>query len=143
MIANSVTLDLTKEKSFVKRDLTKEEYKSFYLKKAVWEAIRIARNWQGRGSISRFAEELEITRQYAHLIVSGKAGCSSFVMRKIKRLLGINGSCWCHMFEENRADNVNPNHPIFNQAKYNGEIPYIRYSPSAELRAKDYETEHK
>jgi plasmid maintenance system antidote protein VapI len=119
----------------------REEYRSFFIKKSAWEAIRALKGWHKRGSISRFAEELGITRQYASLIVGGKAGCSSFVMRKIKRLVGINGSCWCHLFEETRVDDVDLDHPIYNQAKYNGEVPYQRYSSSAELRDKDYKTE--
>ncbi len=130
---------------FVKDKLPsdREEYRSFYLKKSSWQAIQISRGWRKRGAISRFAEEIGITRQYASMIVNGKAGCSSFVMRKIKRLVGINGSCWCHLFEESRVDDVDPNHPIYNQAKYNGEVPYQEFSSSAELRNKDYKTEIK
>lgn len=122
-----------------------EEYKSFYLKRSVWEAIKLTHGWHDRGGISRFAEHLGITRQYAALIVSGKAGCSAFVMRKIKRLLNINGSCWCHLFEDSRCDSQDENHPIsqsLNHVKYMGEIPYNRYSISGEQRKSDYHVEY-
>jgi hypothetical protein len=121
----------------------KEDYKSFYLKKKTWEAICSSRGWHGRGSITRFAEEIGVTRQYASGLVSGACGCSSNVMRKIIGLLGINKGCWCHLFEKNSTHGMHPNHPIVNQAKFMGEVPYQLYSPSAGLRSADYETEEK
>lgn len=120
-----------------------EEYKSFYLRKSVWEAIKLTRGWHKRGAISRFAECLGITRSMAARIVSGEDGCSAWMMRRIKRFMGINGACWCHLFEEVRCDDLDPNHPAQapNEAKYRGEAPYNHLSKSAELRSADYRTE--
>lgn len=99
----------------------------------------------GRGAAYRFAEAIGITRSYAAMLVSGKAGCSSFVMLRIKRFMGINdGSCWCHLFEESRCDDAPENHPItqsLNQAKYMGEVPYKHLSIAVEKRAQDYPAE--
>jgi hypothetical protein len=72
-------------------------------------------------------------------------------MRKIVALLGMDRpiiikghehyQCWCSLFEMTCQREANPNHPIFNIAKYNGEVPYVKYSDAAELRSRDYETE--
>lgn len=129
----------------VSRNLTptrqREDYKSFYLKKTTWEAIRVSRGWKEYGSISRLAEELRITRQYATDIVHCNCGCSSNVIRRIVDLLGIREGCWCHLFDKTNLREASPNHPIFNQMKYDGEVPYERYSPSAEAKAGDYKVE--
>lgn len=119
----------------------REDYRSFYLKKTTWEAIKISRGWPSYGAISRFAEEIRITRQYAADIVSCNCGCSSNVIRRIVDMLGIKEGCWCHLFDRTNMREVDPNHPIFNQMKYNGEIPYEKYSPSAEARSRDYSVE--
>jgi plasmid maintenance system antidote protein VapI len=119
----------------------REDYKSFYLKKSTWDAIRISRGWGERGAISRFADELRITRQYAADLVRCNCGCSSNVIRRIVDLLGIKEGCWCHLFDKTNLREVDNNHPIFNQMKYNGEVPYERFSPSADARAKDYKVE--
>ena len=134
------------ESEFVNLRLTtpyKEEYKSFYLKKSVWEAIKLTRGWHERGAISRFAEELGITRQAAARIVSGHDGCSAFMMRRIKGFMNINGQCWCHLFEESRCDTLDHNHPMqaLNYQKYMGVVPYNRFSQSAAERSQDYQTE--
>ncbi len=136
-----------KAKRVVKRDFPnskKEEYRSFYLKKEVWQAIRKSKGWPERGSATRLAEQLHITRQYAAMILSGAAGCSAFLMLKIKRFVGIpEGQCWCFMFDDIRVKGVDDNHPIFNQLKYGGEVPYGRYSLSGEFRKKEYHAETK
>ena len=111
------------------------------MKKKTWEAICAIRGWQGKGSAARFAEEINITRQYAYGIINGTFGCSSNVMRKIIDLVGIKESCWCHMFDKFNLKGIDPNHPIYNQAKFNGEVPYDPLSLSADLRAQDYKTE--
>lgn len=134
------------ETEFVNSKLTNkyhEEYKSFYLKKSVWEAIKLTHGWHDRGGISRFAECLGITRQAAARIVSGHDGCSAFMMRRIKRFMNINGECWCHLFEESRCDSLDKNHPMQdpNEAKYRGEVPYSKHSSLAEMRSQDYRVE--
>lgn len=129
----------------------KEDYKSFYLRKSTWEAIRISRNWGIRGAACRFAEALGITRQYAWDIITQRCGCSSNVMRKIIGLLGMDRpiqvkghdqyQCWCSLFEMVSMRECDKSHPIYNLCKYNGEVPYNKYSPSANARSKDYKVE--
>jgi len=119
----------------------KEDYRSFYLKKTTWDAIRISRGWTGKGAASRFSEAIGITRQYGSEIINQRCGCSSNVMRKIIDLLGIKDGCWCHLFDKNCMVDHDPNHPIYNEQKYMGEIPYSKYSPSADSRKKEYSVE--
>jgi hypothetical protein len=147
-----------KKRGFVVNNFTpppltrqKEDYKSFYLRKSTWEAIRTSRGWYGRGATVRFAEALGVTRQYAWDIITQRCGCSSNVMRKIIALLGMDRpivikgqdhyQCWCVLFEMVCQREANPNHPIYNQMKYAGEVPYSKYSESANLRKRDYDTE--
>lgn len=119
-----------------------EDYKSFYLKTSTWKAIIISRGWTRFGGVSRFAEAIGITRQYASEIVHQRCGCSSNVMRRIISLLGIKrGEHWCHLFDMTPDIDIDPNHPMFNMEKYNGVMPYSKYSSSAELRKKDYKVE--
>jgi hypothetical protein len=129
----------------------KEDYKSFYLRKSTWEAIRTSRGWYGRGATVRFAESLGVTRQYAWDLITQRCGCSSNVMRKIIALLGMDRpiiikgmehyQCWCVLFEMTCQREASPNHPIYNLAKYNGEVPYDKYSPAGQARARDYKVE--
>jgi predicted metal-binding protein len=119
----------------------REDYRSFYLKRSTWDAIRISRGWVGKGAASRFAETIGITRQYASEIINQRCGCSSNVMRKIIDLLGIKEGCWCHLFDRNCMVDFDPNHPIYNQEKYMGVIPYTKHSTAAEMRNLDYPVE--
>jgi hypothetical protein len=122
----------------------KEEYRSFYLKKEVWQAIRKSKGWPERGSATRLAEQLHVTRQYAAMILSGTVGCSAFLMLKIKKFVGIpEGQCWCFMFDDIRIRDVDSNHPIFNELKYMGEVPYDKYSLSGHFRKNSYHAEVK
>ena len=120
----------------------KEDYRSFFLKKTTWDAIRYSRGWPERGAITRFATELHVCRQYAWDIVTQRTGCSTNVMNKIINILGLpHDACWCHLFDRVSMRNVDRNHPIFNQMKYQGEMPYSHLSPSANARRRDYNVE--
>lgn len=122
----------------------KESYSSIFLRRRTWGTLCALKRWYGRGAKSRLAETLNITRQHAGQIVERHRGVSTHTAMKIKRLLGIkDGECWCHLFEEVNLDNLDPNHPLFNQAKYDGEKPYTAYSTSALLRRSDYATEER
>ena len=120
-----------------------ETYRSFYLKKTTWQAICYSRGWKGRGSVTKFAESINITRQYASGLVNGSIGCSSNVMRKIIDLLGIKMDCWCHLFDRYNLNGVDSNHPIFNALKASGEVPYEPWSESATHRRLDYQAEER
>ena len=128
-----------------------EEYRSFFMKPQTWEAIKISRGYEGRGSISRFAAEINVARQYATALVNNQVGCSSNVMRKIIALFGLdklkaNGhhQCWCHLFDfDPLPDKTDYNNKKYNMAKMNGEIPYSRFSSSGEARKRDMIIEEK
>jgi len=136
-----------RERKFVARDFPKskkEEYRSFFLKKEVWEHIRKSKGWKVRGAATRLSEQLNVTRQYAAMILSGTVGCSSFMMLKLKRFVGIpQGQCWCFMFDDIKVKDCDSNHPVFNELKYMGEVPYEKYSPAGEFRKKSYQVEIK
>lgn len=117
-------------------------HSNLYLRKDVWEAIRKSHNWAKRGSASKLAKVLGCTRQYADMIINQKVGCSAWVIYQIVRLVNIpKGDCWCYMFVRGKEIDVDPNHPRWNYAKYEGEMPYGKYSSSAEMRKQDYDTE--
>lgn len=137
-----------KNRMFGKRNLPKlgryGEYCHFFLRKDAWLAIRRLKNWPERGSKTRFAEALGICREYARLIVDQLVGCSAEVMYRIIRLVGYReNDCWCHLFTDRTGDPLPSNHPIYSDAKYDGVLPYEKYSSSAELRKGDYNVETK
>lgn len=102
----------------------REGYRTLYLKRSTWELIQLAHGWKGRGSVKAFADSIGVTRQYCSGLVTNTFGCSTNVLMAIKNLLGIRrGECWCHLFDEKKID-VSDSHPILNQGKYMGEIPY-------------------
>lgn len=82
-----------------------KQYKQgrFYLKPTVWEDMKVKHNWKNdrddRGSISRFAEKIGVSRQYAQGITKGYTDCSAVVMFRIVRFLGLENDCWCRLFE--------------------------------------------
>lgn len=119
----------------------REGYRHLYLKRSTWELIQLAHGWSGRGSVKAFADSIGVTRQYASGLVTNSFGCSTNVQVMIKDLLGIkDDECFCHLFSIRRR-NVSANHPIHNQSKYMGEIPYIEDSISAKFRRLDYPAE--
>jgi hypothetical protein len=77
------------------------------------------------------------------MIKKREIGCSAVMMTKIADLMNIpNGGCFCHFFDRNKMlDRVGRDHPLFNMAKYQGEIPYKKYSISALGRERDYNVE--
>lgn len=126
----------------IMRPKQRDDYRSFYLKKKTWQAICASRGWSGRGSIARFAESINITRQYAAELVNQNIGCSTNAMLKIGAFLGIkHNECLCQLFDRHREAGIGPDHPLYNSLKYIGETPYNSNSEMARLRSMDYETE--
>ena len=126
--------------------LPKSNYHHFYLTPDKWEAVRKAHGWPKRGAASRLAENLNpiCTRQFTVMIINETCGCSSSFMAAYIDLVGIpEGQCWCHLFRRKKTRHVNTNHPIFNQLKDDGEIPYEKYSIAAISGRHGYETETK
>lgn len=126
--------------------LPKSCYSHFFLAPENWEAVRKTKGWAKRGAASRLAENLNprCTRQFTAMVINETCGCSSSFMAAYVELVGIpEGQCWCHLFRRRKTRHVNTNHPIFNQLKDNGEMPYEKYSVAAISGRHDYETETK
>jgi len=137
-----------RDKTDVKNNLTNPKMGGLVyrikLKKEVWEGIKKTKCWKERGAISRFAEYLGVSRQYAQMVISNGVGLSAVLMLKIIDLTGnISNHRWSELFEIVRHGDFDENHPAFNIDKYLGEKPYSRYSASTEERSKDYPVEKK
>ncbi len=115
------------------------EYRIVFKKGAV-ETIKQSKGWK---SDSEMARALGLTRQYVSMLHKTRVSVTSTVITRIAALTGNIEGNW-HIYYEIVPWGVSdPNHPTFNQEKYMGQIPYNKYSTSAEIREKDYKTEIK
>lgn len=97
---------------------------------------------KSRGLYQRFADDLGVSRQHARGLALGAHAASPDTMYKVADLLGLSeGECMCQFFTRRKIEDLDPNHPCFNQAKLNGERAYTKYSDAAILRRHDYEAE--
>jgi transcriptional regulator with XRE-family HTH domain len=88
------------------------------------------------------AEALGITRAYVSMLAARRVSVSHNVILRLAYLLGsVSGKWWVHYEIVNSGEPIDPDHPIWNQEKYQGRMPYGRFSSSAELRKKDYKVE--
>lgn len=105
------------------------------------EKIKDLKGW---GSDREMAEGLGITRAYVSMMANRRVSVSHNVILRLAYLLGnLQGKWWIHYEIINSGEPVDANHPLWNSAKYHGEIPYNRYSPNAELRSRDYKVERR
>lgn len=118
-------------------------YSPFYFKEWAWDNLCRQHQWsQGKGAIRLFSEALHCTKALASMIVNRRIGCSAPMIALIAELMGIReNECCCHLFDRYKVNKVPSNHPLYNMAKFRGEMPYERYSVRAELRKKDYSVE--
>lgn len=101
--------------------------------------ISLIKRLKGWKSDSEMAGALGITRAYMSMLAKRRVNVSHTVMTRLAYLLGsINGKWWVHYEFMDAGEPVDPNHPIFNEEKYSGRIPYLKHSISAEFRNKDY-----
>lgn len=115
------------------------EHKIVFKKGAV-EAIKRVKGWK---TDVEMAQALGLTRAYISMLRLGKVGVTATVITRLAVALGnVNGNWWEH-FQIIPWGVSDPNHPIYNQEKYMGRIPYSQYSQSVELRKKDYKAEIK
>ena len=90
------------------------------------------------------AEALGITRAYVSMLAARRVSVSHNVILRLAYLLGnLRGNWWIHYEIVNSGEPVDPDHPLWNEEKYQGRIPYSRYSSSAELRSRDYKVERR
>ena len=108
-------------------------------KKGALALIKRAKGW---GSDSEMARALGVTRQYISMMSKGRVNVSHTVITRLAYQLGnVNGKWWLHFEIIDRGEVVEQNHPLWNEEKYQGCIPYAFGSVSASLRSKDYEVE--
>lgn len=103
------------------------------------ERIKDIKGWQ---TDREMAEALGITRAYISMMAARRVSVSHNVILRLAYLLGnLRGKWWVHYEIINSGESVDMNHPLWNEEKYQGRIPYNRFSSNAELRKKDYKTE--
>ena len=108
-------------------------------KKGAVDLIKGVKGWR---TDREMAEALGLTRAYISMMASRRVSASHNVILRLAYLLGsINDKWWVHYEIINAGESVDPNHPLWNEEKYAGRIPYARYSKSAQLRKRDYRVE--
>lgn len=103
-----------------------DHYYTVQLKSDVFDAICMTHGW-GRGKLAQLARELGYTRQFISICMQGKGGFGGDAIGKIVRdLCGIHDDNWSHLFDivEVKKKSFQKN----NQLKYNGIVPYDKYS---------------
>lgn len=113
------------------------EYRLIFKKGAV-EIIKQAKGWKNDAEMAR---ALGITRQYMSMLHKTRCSVSSTVITRLAILMGNIEKNWWIWFQVVPWGVSNLNHPTWNQEKYIGQIPYDKYSSSADLRKRDYPTE--
>jgi hypothetical protein len=103
------------------------------------ESVMQLKGWR---SYTQMADALGYTRQYISFLAGGGKASDDFICR-LTVALGNNADNWHEPFTVIPARKVPDNHPLWNQAKYEGKIPYQPFSPTATERAKDYKVETK
>ncbi len=110
------------------------EYEIF-LKPGALEAIKKAKgfkNW------TEMAEALKITKQYMSNIKTCNVGISHTFIIRVAVLLNNLGDKWWTFYEiKPTKRKLSLNSPIFNKEKYDGKLPYAKYSPSGNARKVD------
>lgn len=104
------------------------------------KSLKIIMQAKGWGTYTQVGEALGFTRQYIGMIANGIPVSSEFIVR-LALALGNAKHNWYNHFQIVRRGMIHENHPTWNQQKQEGQIPYNRFSVSAELRNMDYAVE--
>ena len=105
-------------------------------KKGSIEQIKEVKGWR---TDREMAEALGITRAYVSMMAARRVSVSHNVILRLAFLLGsLTGKWWVHYEIVEFGEPIDQNHPLWNNEKYQGRVPYARYSSSAELRKRDY-----
>lgn len=110
-------------------------------KEGAVETIKRAKGW---ATDAEMALSLGITRAYVSMMSKRRVSVSHNVILRLAYLLGnIRGNWWTFYEIMDTGEPVDFNHPIWNEEKYKGRIPYNRFSTSAESRSRDYKVERR
>lgn len=105
-------------------------------------AIDLIKKVKGWHTDREMAEALGITRAYVSMMSKRRVSVSHNIILRLAYLLGsIQGKWWIHYDIIDSGEPIDPDHPLWNEEKYQGRIPYNRYSSSADLRNRDYKVE--
>ncbi len=118
-----------------------DHYYMVQLKSDVFDAICMTHGWD-RGKLAKMARELGYTRQFISVCMGGSAGFGGDAIGKIVRdLCSIHDDNWSHLFKivEVKKKSFQKN----NMLKYNGIIPYDKYSLAQMQRYGKWNTEEK
>jgi transcriptional regulator with XRE-family HTH domain len=113
------------------------EYRIVF-KKGALAAIKIAKGWHTDAEMAR---ALGVTRSYINMLKKTRVSVTATVITRLAAQLSNIGQNWWLPFEIVPWGVIDQNHPIYNQEKYMGQIPYNKFSLSADFRRKDYRAE--
>ncbi len=117
----------------------KEEYMFIFKDKAI-DVIKRAKGWK---TDAEMAKRLDFTRQYICALKKHRLPVTHEVMIRVAAALGDTKAKWWNHFEIVSNGKYKPDHPKYNQAKYDGKQPYAKHSMSAEFRKLDGEVEQR
>jgi transcriptional regulator with XRE-family HTH domain len=104
------------------------------IKKKSLKSIMEVKGWS---TYTQMAEALGFTRQYIAMIANGIPVSAEFITR-MALALGNKKANWYVHYEIVPRALISENHPTWNKQKHDGQIPYNRFSISAEFRKNDY-----
>lgn len=108
------------------------------LKKDAWETAKKNKGWK---TYQDGADAMGLTRQAIQMADKARVQVGpDFITRWACCMGNIHGNWWIH-FEPIAWGVEDQNHPMYNQAKYKGEMQYSSLSTAAEHRKKDYTAE--
>lgn len=126
---------------FGNKDTTQEiglEYKLVFKENAL-KSIMDAKGWETWQDV---ATATGYTRSYICKLNTPDGEITHSFMIALALCLGsVEKNWWVHYRIVPKGEKIDPDHQIFNYAKYNGTVPYRPNSPSAEFRRKDWDVE--
>lgn len=131
-------------KAQVKSNLTTPyfAYRIVFRKGYIRGVIMRAKGWK---TYAELARNWGLTRAYICMLDKQQVGVTATVITRCAASLGnVNGNWYEPYVLVPLGDGeFDQNHPVWNQEKHMGRLPYAQYSDSAEIRRKDYAVETK
>lgn len=115
------------------------EYRILFRKGAV-EMIKRAKGWKTDAEMAR---ALGLTRAYVSMLHKTRVSVTATVITRLAVQMGNTDKNWWIYYEIIPYGVTDPNHPLWNQEKYMGKIPYDNFSESGNLRKFDYKAENR
>jgi hypothetical protein len=90
-------------------------------KKGAVDTIKQVKGWRSDADMAR---ALGLTRQYVCMMKKTRVGVTSTVITRLAVQMGSTSANWWVFYEVIPWGVSDPDHPVWNQAKYAGEQPY-------------------